>query len=46
MSKLQQLDLLNEVFSLSDKKLDNFLTALAFLAQKKGTVFGPFAKLY
>jgi len=46
MSKLMQLDLLNEIFSLKGKKLDNFLTALAFLAQKKGTVFGPFAKLY
>ena len=46
MSKLQQLDLLNEIYSLKGKKLDNFLTALAFLAQKKGTVFGPFAKLY
>jgi hypothetical protein len=46
MSKLMQLDLLNEIFSLRGKKLDNFLTGLAFLAQKKGSVFGPFAKLY
>ena len=46
MSKLQQLDLLNEVYSLKGQKLNDFLTALAFLAQKKGKVFGPFAKLY
>lgn len=45
-SKLIQLDLLHEIFSLRGDKLDNFLTNLAFLAQKKGTVFGPFAKLY
>lgn len=45
-SKLMQLDLLNEIFSLTGDKLDSLLTNLAFLAQKKGDVFGPFAKLY
>ena len=46
-SKLMQLDLLCEIFSITQpKKLNNFLTHLAFLAQKKGTVFGPFAKVY
>lgn len=46
-SKLMQLDLLCEIFSITQpKNLNNFLTHLAFLAQKKGTVFGPFAKLY
>ena len=46
-SKLIQLDLLCTIFSLSqEKKLNNLLTDLAFLAQKKGTLFGPFAKLY
>jgi len=46
-SKLIQLDLLNEIFSIrQEKKLNNLLTDLGFLAQKKGTLFGPFAKLY
>lgn len=45
-SKLMQLDFLNEIFSLTGDKLDSLLTNLAFLAQKKGDVFGPFAKLY
>jgi hypothetical protein len=31
---------------LKGDKLNSFLTELAFLAQKKGTVFGPFGKLY
>ena len=45
-TKLNQLDLLNEVFRLSGQKLDYFLTSLCYLAQKKGKVFGPFAKIY
>jgi len=45
-SKLMQLELLSEIFTLNGDKLDSFLTNLAFLAQKKGDVFGPFAKLY
>jgi len=46
-SKLIQLDLLCTIFGLTpEKKLNNLLTDLAFLAQKKGTLFGPFAKLY
>lgn len=46
-SKLIQLDLLNEILKIRDKnKLNNLLTDLGFLAQKKGSLFGPFAKLY
>lgn len=46
-SKLIQLDLLCTIFGLQqEKKLNNLLTDLAYLAQKKGTLFGPFAKLY
>ena len=46
-SKLIQLDLLNEILKIKDKnKLNNLLTDLGFLAQKKGSLFGPFAKLY
>ena len=45
-SKLIQLDLLNEIFKMKNGKLNNMLTDLAFLAQKKGSLFGPFAKLY
>ena len=46
-SKLQQLDLLNEIFSIRDvKKLSDLLSDIAYLGQKKGELFGPFAKLY
>lgn len=45
-SKLIQLDLLNIIFTKKNGKLNNMLTDLAFLSQKKGTLFGPFAKLY
>lgn len=46
-SKLIQLDLLCTILGLTpEKKMNNLLTDLAFLAQKKGTLFGPFAKLY
>jgi len=46
-SKLMQLKLFETILTkLRDRKLDEFLTELAFLAQKKGTVFGPFGKLY
>ena len=46
-SKLQQLDLLNEIFSIRDaNKLSDLLSDIAYLGQKKGELFGPFAKLY
>jgi hypothetical protein len=47
LSKLMQLDILNEMFSIRNRtQLNNALTDLGFLAQKKGDLFGPFAKLY
>ena len=45
-SKLMQMHLVCEIVSLEGEKLDDLLTTLAFLAQKKGKVFGPFGKLY
>lgn len=46
-SKLIQLDLLCTILGVQQEtKLNNLLTDLAYLAQKKGTLFGPFAKLY
>jgi len=45
-SKLMQIKLINEILKLNDKQLNLLLTTLAFLAQKKGNVFGPFGKLY
>jgi hypothetical protein len=45
-TKLNQLDLLNEIFKLRGDSLNNFLTSLAYFCQKKGKVFGPFAKVY
>jgi len=45
-SKLMQLDLCNTIFSLSDSQIDNLLTDILFISQKKGDIFGPFAKLY
>ena len=46
-SKLMQLDLLNIIFSKTKaNELDNMLSDIGYLAQKKGSLFGPFAKLY
>ena len=45
-SKLMQLEFLNLIFSLNEKKRDKLLTDMVFLAMKKGEMFGPFAKLY
>ena len=45
-SKLMQLDLLSKLASKSIEKQELILTSLAYLAQKKGQVFGPFGKLY
>ena len=47
LSKLMQIDILNEIFSIRNQtQLNNALTDLGYLAQKKGDLFGPFAKLY
>jgi len=46
-SKLMQLDLLNIIFSKTKgDKLNDMLSDIGYLAQKKGSLFGPFAKLY
>ena len=45
-SKLMQLHLVCEIVSLNDVERDDLLTSMAYLAQKKGKVFGPFGKLY
>jgi hypothetical protein len=41
-SKLMQLDFLSKI--IGDE--DDILTSMAYLAQKKGNLFGPFGKLY
>ena len=42
-----QLDLLNIIFSKArGDKLNDMLSDIGYLAQKKGSLFGPFAKLY
>ena len=45
-SKLMQLDLFSKLFTKPKDKQETLLTSMAFLAQKKGKVFGPFGKLY
>jgi hypothetical protein len=45
-SKLMQLDVLCEMFSLRKEQVEELLTGIAYAAQKKGDVFGPFGKLY
>jgi len=46
VSKLMQLKFLNELYNLSEKKRNEFVTDLVFLAAKIGDNFGPFGKLY
>jgi len=46
VSKLMQLSLCDEIFKLTDKKQNNFMTDLVFLAAKIGEGFGPFGKIY
>lgn len=46
MSKLMQIDFMSQLFSLSPDKISDLITSMLFLSQKKGAVFGPFAKLY
>ena len=45
-TKLMQMKLIAEILKLDTKKQNQLLTSLAFVAQKKGAVFGPFGKLY
>lgn len=45
-TKLMQITFLNELVKLSDKSLDQFITNIFFLAEKRGEDFGPFGKLY
>ena len=45
-TKLMQMKLIAEILKLDAKKQNQLLTSLAFVAQKKGAVFGPFGKLY
>lgn len=45
-SKLMQLTFLYELLKLPKKEPDKLMTSFSFLAQKKGSTFGPFGKLY
>jgi hypothetical protein len=46
VSKLMQLKFLDELFKLNEKKRNEFVTDLVFLASKIGEKFGPFGKIY
>lgn len=45
-SKLMQLHFMSLISKLSEKQLNQFITELFFLGQKKGKGFGPFGKIY
>lgn len=45
-SKLMQIQFLNMLNGMNEKKRNMFMTDMSFLAQKKGKRFGPFGKLY
>lgn len=45
-SKLMQLTFLYKICNLKDEERDNIMTDMIFLAQKKGSQFGPFGKIY
>jgi hypothetical protein len=45
-SKLMQLNFLYNFVDLGDKNMEKFITDLFFLAEKRGTGFGPFGKIY
>lgn len=45
-SKLMQLTFVYEISKLPKKEVDELITQLLFLAQKRGKGFGPFGKLY
>ena len=46
LKKLMQLKFLDELFKLTEKKRNEFVTDLVFLAAKIGEKFGPFGKIY
>lgn len=41
-----QLYFLDMLMGMKEKKRNQFMTDMTFLAQKKGDRFGPFGKLY
>ena len=45
-SKIQQIEWLSLILSLSRKKLNSFSTEMLFMAKKEGTRYGPFAKIF
>ena len=45
-SKLMQMTFLYEICKLKDEERDDIMTDMIFLAQKKGSQFGPFGKIY
>lgn len=45
-SKMMQLKFLDMLMGMGDRDRNQFMTDMAFLAQKKGDRFGPFGKLY
>lgn len=45
-SKLMQMTFLYEICCLKDEERDDIMTDMIFLAQKKGSQFGPFGKIY
>lgn len=45
-TKLMELDFLYCIYSLPENKRDKMLTDMVYLAEKRGSQFGPFGKLY
>ena len=45
-TKLMELDFLYCIYSIPKAKRDKMLTDMVFLAEKRGSQFGPFGKLY
>ena len=46
VSKLMQLDLIADILNLNEKQLNEMLTDIIYMAQKKGRKYGPFGKVY
>lgn len=46
VSKLMELQFLHELYKLNEKKRNEMMTDMVFIAMKKGKKFGPFGKLY
>jgi len=46
VSKLMQLDLISDILNLNKKDLNEMLTDIIYMAQKKGRKYGPFGKVY